>query len=63
MKPRLYKLFITSLICTMFLSFMGTISHARTKTIRVGYFEFDNYYEIDNIGEFSGYGYEYLQEL
>lgn len=63
MKSHLYKLFITSLICTLFLSFMGTVSYARTKTIRVGYFEFDNYYEIDNVGDLSGYGYEYLQEL
>lgn len=33
------------------------------QTIRVGYFAFEGYHNIDADGNRSGYGYEYLQQL
>lgn len=41
----------------------GTATAQSLKTVRVGYFAFDGYHSIDDKGERSGYGYEFLQHL
>lgn len=37
--------------------------HQVRSKIRVGYFSFSSFQEIDSNGNFRGYGYEYLQEI
>lgn len=41
----------------------GQMTAAKSKTVRVGFFEFDGYHEEDKNGIRSGYGYELMQKL
>lgn len=60
-------------ICVIFLMYsmiflcLPSISYAQpsgsTRVVRVGFFEFDGYHEIDEQNRRSGYGYEYLHEM
>lgn len=44
-------------------AFPGDIWAASPTTLRVGFFKFDGYHNIDEDGRKSGYGYEFLQLL
>lgn len=40
----------------------GTVQTAR-RIVKVGYYSFEGYHDIDNNGVRSGFGYEYIQNL
>lgn len=63
MKSKLLKLTIRLLFVTVFLCSLQIFPHAQTKTVRVGFFDFENYFDVTSEGEQTGYGYDFLNEL
>ena len=51
-----------ALAAALLVSLFGT-AHAAQTTVRVGFFAFSGYHEMDDEGRLSGYGYEFLQRL
>lgn len=51
------------LIIILFLCLFTPNSYAAARTVRVGYYLFDSFQEIDEYGEYSGYGFEYISEI
>lgn len=58
----IYQLLLTFCV-VIFLFPSASIKASQLKTIRVGYFAFEGYHQIDANGERSGYGYDFLQYL
>lgn len=59
------KRFCSALLFCIFL-LSGPAAFAQTsenKTLKVGFFELDGYHMMDEDGQRSGYGYEYLQKI
>lgn len=59
---------IMVLICTVFMTVaIPTVSYGQKNSnpemLRVGFFQYDGYHEMDDMGNKSGYGYEVLQLL
>lgn len=63
MRQSKMKLWFTTLICLIFCVFSGSSGVESADKIRVGVFPFSGFYNIDENGNLSGYGYEYLQEI
>lgn len=65
-KKQLRALLVKGGILAVFLLFLSVIPASAAegdKTIRVGFYEKENYHTINESGEHSGYDYEYLTEL
>ena len=50
------------LLC-LFSSAVTSWAANETTTVKVGFFLFDSFHNIDEDGKYSGYGYDYLHEL
>lgn len=61
--PKLIMIVLS--LCFIFVSIWQPAIAARdpAQKVRVGYFAFSSFHDIDSNGIYSGYGYEYLQEL
>lgn len=66
-----YAAFVLALIFCFFAVSQATFaedtvslrSNASPKTVYVGFFHFEGYHDMDNSGEKSGYGYDFLQMI
>ena len=49
-----------SVLITLLLPVSVSAAESQVRTVRVGFFAFEGYHEIDNSGRMSGYGYDFL---
>ena len=60
----LCKKIIVGLLAILFIATTAIqIGAEENRTVRVGFYNFEGYHEIDESGRKSGYGYEYLQQI
>ena len=55
--------FSTYILFFLFLLFTPVTVKAETETVRVGYFDYEGFLELESNGNYYGYGYEYLDEI
>lgn len=65
MKKLIQRFFILSIFILAFVSIFSfsILSQAAGKTVRVGYYLVDSFQEVNEYGEYSGYGFELLYEI
>lgn len=65
--PRIFGTFMIVfimffLICPQ-ISYGDSTNHREKKVVKVGYYLYEGYQEVDKNGVYSGYGYDYLKEI
>ena len=63
MKNGRYRRFVTGIILALLTIFMACQPVYANDVIRVGFFGFDGYHNMDANGYRSGYGYEFIQKM
>ena len=58
-----WKVFVMAAAAILAAALSCTLVRADNRVIKVGYYAFDGYHMIDENGERSGYGYDFLQEM